>query len=236
MINKEIPTVKFPSITNYKIIGLEDEIIDLRDYGFVIAPEYWNMGIAGAPRSCYIRKSVAQMLLKAKKLLPEGYNFKIYDGWRPYSVQQRLWNMYYFKVKNSPENKDCSEEELIKKTSFFVSKPSLDINNPFLHNTGGAIDLTIVDEQGVELNMGTKFDDFSEKAWTNHFEVYKDNEVIRNNRRLLYNVMTGVGFTNLPSEWWHYDYGTKFWGYFKNVDALYKGILEIPDIETFPLF
>lgn len=235
MLNKKIPTIEFPSINNYNIVGLEEEIIDLKDYGFIISPEYWKMGIAGAPKSCYIRKSVADMLLEAKKLLPEGYNFKLYDGWRPYAVQKRLWDMYYFNVKNNPENKNCTEEELMKKTSFFVSKPSTDINNPFLHNTGGAIDLTIVDANGIELNMGTKFDDFSEKAWTNHFEVYTDNEEIRNNRRLLYNVMISVGFTNLPSEWWHYDYGTKFWGYLKGKDALYTGVLDLDIKDVFPL-
>ena len=44
---------------------------------------------------------------------------------------------------------------------------------------------------------------------------------------MLYNVMLQSGFTNLPSEWWHYDYGTKFWGYYKKKDALYKGIIDM---------
>jgi D-alanyl-D-alanine dipeptidase len=39
--------------------------------------------------------------------------------------------------------------------------------------------------------------------------------------------MIQAGFTNLPSEWWHYDYGTKFWGYFTGNDALYKGIIDV---------
>ena len=47
--------------------------------------------------------------------------------------------------------------------------------------------------------------------------------------------MISVGFTNLPSEWWHYDYGTKFWAYFNNTDALYSGILDINFPNRFPL-
>lgn len=53
--------------------------------------------------------------------------------------------------------------------------------------------------------MGTKFDDFTELAWANHYVVYKDDKTIRGNRRILYWVMTDTGFTNLPFEWGHYD-------------------------------
>ena len=73
----------------------------------------------------------------------------------------------------------------------------------------------------------------------NHFEDdYDEAEMspeVRDNRRLLYETMINAGFTNLPSEWWHYDYGTKFWGYFTGKKALYKGILthNLPD--RFPL-
>lgn len=62
--------------------------------------------------------------------------------------------------------------------------------------------------------MGTLFDDFTNRAWSNHFESYEDCEDVKKNRRILYNVMIMAGFTNLPSEWWHYDYGDKFWAYF----------------------
>lgn len=84
--------------------------------------------------------------------------------------------------------------------------------------------------------MGTTFDDFSPKAWSNHFKKFEENKVVRDNRRLLYNIMIESGFTNLPSEWWHYDFGTKFWAYFTQNLALYKGELYLSEIETFPLF
>lgn len=49
---------------------------------------------------------------------------------------------------------------------------------------------------------------------------------IRYNRRLLCNAMLKVGFTNVSTEWWHYDFGTKFWAYYKNKEfSLYPGIL-----------
>lgn len=55
------------------------------------------------------------------------------------------------------------------------------------------------------------------------------------NRRILYNVTIAAGFTNLPSEWWHYDYGDKFWAYFKRCKAKYKGIIDIEFPDRWPL-
>lgn len=230
---KPIPRIAVPSIQDYSIQNIEEPIVSLSDYGFICESQYYLQGIPGAYKTCYARKSVAEKLMKAEQSLPPGYRFKIYDGYRPICIQERLWKYYRQNLKNKYSY--LTDEELDYKTSFFVSKPSYDILHPFLHNTGGAIDLTIINSDGTELNMGTRFDDFSDKAWTNHFEEYENNEVIRNNRRLLYWTMIEAGFTNLPSEWWHYDYGTKFWGYFTNQDALYAGILDIDYPNRFPL-
>lgn len=83
--------------------------------------------------------------------------------------------------------------------------------------------------------MGTLFDDFTDRAWTDHFENYEDNEDVRKNRRLLYNAMIEAGFTNLSSEWWHYDYGDKFWAYFTGNTAMFEGIIDADLPNRFPL-
>lgn len=229
-----IPEIKVPSIKDYKILNIDEKFKNLHDLGFLCAAQYYKQGIPGAPKYCFARESVAKMLQEARKELPEGYDFLIFDGWRPICVQQRLWNYYKQSFKN--QHPELSDEELDFKTSFYVSKPSFDILKPTLHNTGGAIDLTIIDKNGKKLNMGTEFDEFGDKTWTNHFEKYSEDEEIRDNRRLLYDVMTKNGFVNLPSEWWHFEYGSKFWAYFNNTDALYTGQLQLPfDYEEFPL-
>lgn len=228
-----IPTRKFPSIKEYEIKKNNEPIVSLKERGFLIDSQYYKQGIPGSYKDCYARKSVAEKLKIAEEYLPNGFRFMIYDAYRPICVQQRLWNFYHQKLKN--ENPGISEEELDFKTSFFVSKPSYDVMHPSLHNTGGAIDLTICNLNGESLNMGTEFDDFSDKAWTNHFEEYEKDIVVRDNRRLLYNVMTEAGFTNLPSEWWHYDYGDKFWAHFTNNTAMYEGIIDMDLPERFPL-
>jgi len=222
-----IPTVQFPSVENYEIRNTDEELVSLSKSGFICESQYYLQNIPGSLKDCFARKSVVELLKEAESRLPEGLRFKIYDAYRPIQVQQYLWDTYRSKIKE--HEPDLSEEELDMKTSFFVSKPSYDIKKPSLHNTGGAIDLTIVTNGKYALNMGTLFDDFTDRAWTNHFEDKypgcEKNKEVRDNRRLLYEVMTKTGFTNLPSEWWHYDYGTKFWSYFKKKPALYEGIL-----------
>lgn len=229
--NKPIPKVVFPSIGKFKVEGIEEPLVSLSELGFCVESSYYNQGIEGSYKDVYLRQTAAELLLKANSYLPNGYSLKVYDGYRPICVQQHLWDYYREQVAAKPENQGLTKEEIDFKTSFFVSKPSYDISQPSLHNTGGAIDVTIIDADGKELNMGTEFDDFSNKAWSNHFEEYADNEEIRNNRRLLYWTMLKAGFTNLPSEWWHFDYGTKFWGYFTGNTPLYEGILDarMPD-------
>ena len=233
MYNKKIPKIEFPSIKEYNMSSLDEEIMSIKKAGILVDSQYYNQGIPGSYKDCYARKTVIDKLIEAEKLLPQGLKIKVYDAYRPICIQQRLWNFYRQTIKN--KNKELTEDELDFKTSFFISKPSYDEMNPSLHNTGGAVDLTLVGPDGKELDMGTKFDAFGDKAWTNHFEDYSNNEEVRNNRRILYWAMIQVGFTNLPSEWWHYDYGTKFWAYFNQTDALYEGILDIDFPDRFPL-
>ena len=229
-----IHTREFPDIGSYKIDKHDEPMINLRYMGFLVEPRYYLQGIEGAVPECYARESVVEMLKKAAHLLPSHLMLKIYDAYRPIQVQQSLWDMYRKKVVEESKDANLTDEEIDKKTSFFVSKPSYDPKVPSLHNTGGAVDLTLVTTRGhYALNMGCDFDDFTPKAWTNHFEEdYEEHEVnteARENRRLLYSVMTEAGFTNLPSEWWHFDYGDKFWAYFTGNTAIYEGIdMDIP--------
>lgn len=188
-----------------------------------IEPVYYNNHITGSISDMKLRKSAIERLETALNNLPHGLTFKIFDAWRPIEVQQALFDSYREKI--SSEYPDYSEDEIIKETRKFVSVPSYDKCNPSVHNTGGAVDLTIVyQESGQVLNMGTEFDDFSEKAHTCYFEENFDREIAEN-RRMLYYAMTGAGFTNLPTEWWHYDFGTAFWSFYTGQSAMFAGIL-----------
>lgn len=239
--NKEIPEIHFPENKIPVMRPKEEKLVYLNDY-FLCDSKYnhWieddGKPLPGSSPIIAVRETVASMLWNAQKFLPTSYKFKIYDGYRPIAVQQALWN-YFRKIKER-ENPGKTAEEIDKLTAFCVSFPSYDVLNPSLHNTGGAVDLTIVDSTNHELNMGCEFDEFTDKAWTNHFETNylngEKDELVRDNRRMLYNIMISAGFTNLPSEWWHYDYGDDKWAQLNNTMPIYRGILDVNLPETVP--
>jgi D-alanyl-D-alanine dipeptidase len=229
-LTSPIPTISFPEHKTSVGSPKQEKMIILNNY-FHCDSQYFhwkednNKPIPGSSPYIAARESVVNMLLSAEKLLPKGYHFLIYDAYRPIAVQQYLWDFYY--NKTAEENPEKSDDEIIKMTKFFVSYPSYNVLQPSLHNTGGAVDLTILDKNDHELNMGCNFDDFSHLAWTNHFELpEEDNEEVLYNRRMLYNVMISVGFTNLPSEWWHYDYGDDKYAQLTQTEPFYTGILD----------
>ena len=92
----------------------------------------------------------------------------------------------------------------------YVSNPA---NGGGLHNYGLAVDLTIIDEKGEPIPMGTPFDFFGEEAHTTNEEVLLDNGRITRpefeNRRLLRRLMKQAGFRSIPYEWWHFNACTR---------------------------
>ena len=225
-----VPELVLPDTDCVQLNSVEEPLVCISDTCgdvMVFEPKYFEQNITGATADVYVRKTVADMLLKAAGMLPEGYKFKIYDAWRPAAVQKALFDEYYERLRRDYEGCGKTGEELKKLTMRFVSFPSADPAKPFVHSTGGAVDLTIVDETGKELDMGTGFDDFTDAAHTSYFES-AGSEEIRDNRRLLYNVMIRAGFTNYPAEWWHYDFGDRFWAAMNGRDSIYTGIYKNP--------
>lgn len=235
-----IPQIQFPNHKPPIVTPILENMSCLNDY-FHCDSKYnhWvennEIPLKGSSPYIMARDSIVAMLFKAQAFLPEGYTFCIFDAYRPIAVQQSLWD--YFRQQKRRENPDKTEEEIDKITAFCVSFPSYNILIPSLHNTGGAVDLNILDSDGNELDMGCDFDDFTERAWTNYYEIHPVSEkeiTIRDNRRMLYNAMIGAGFTNLPSEWWHFDYGDDKWAAINNTYPIYTGILDANVKDTVP--
>ena len=129
---------------------------------------------------CFLRPVAAEALLEIhRQLQAEGMGLKIFDCYRPLSVQKRLW-------------------EILPNPSY-VTSPA----KGSMHNRGLAVDLTLTDSLGNELDMGTTFDFFGRKA---HHSYTDFPEEVLNNRRLLKERMESVGFYPIRTEWWHYSY------------------------------
>lgn len=128
---------------------------------------------------CLLNESAARRLARVQaRLEKEGLGLKVWDCYRPLSVQKKLWE-----IVPNPE---------------YVADPKTGSR----HNRGASVDLTLVDAAGKELEMPTGFDDFSEKAGRNYWKLSKP--ALRN-RQKLENAMKSEGFIGLPSEWWHFD-------------------------------
>ena len=129
--------------------------------------------------NCYVLTLLAQKLDKAQKILEQdGLGLKVFDGFRPLSVQKKMW--------------------LIVPDSRFVANPN---TGGSIHNRAAAVDLTLVDWEGKELDMPTPFDSFAERAYQFSKEPTPEQ---RANRMLLRKVMVEVGLEYISTEWWHY--------------------------------
>lgn len=231
-----------PDVTSWKDVEIQEcgeRVVSLNELysdRIIVKPQYFLQEIKDSLKECFVREAVAKMLIKASQSLPSNYEFVIWDAWRPIETQKALFNSY--KDKLNASNPTLSEDELGKLIQKYVSLPSLDKTCPPPHSTGGAVDLSIGEQDGNYLDMGTTYDDFSNRASTRYFEekiekgenLSSNEMVVINNRRLLFNILTEVGFTNYPDEWWHYDYGNQFWAKAKGVNAIY-GRVDLKDLD-----
>lgn len=129
---------------------------------------------------CLIRKEVADSLIKANSLFIErGFRIKFFDCYRPLSVQKQMWSIF--------------------PNSTYVANPA----TGSIHNRGGAVDITLTNLEGLELDMGTSFDHFGKEA---HHDYIQLSDTILANRLLLKSIMESSGFSAISSEWWHYNY------------------------------
>ncbi|WP_171038205.1 D-alanyl-D-alanine dipeptidase [Aquibacillus sediminis] len=153
----------------------ESIIIDLRyatDNNFVNQQVY-------PVEVALLQKDTAQKLKEAnQRVKQDGYRIKVWDGYRPFDVQQVFWDL-------TPD-KD------------YLADPSHGSH----HNRGAAVDVTLVDEQGNEVEMPTGFDEFSERAWRSY---QGNSEQAQKNMEYLTEVMVDSGFSTISIEWWHYN-------------------------------
>lgn len=150
-------------------------LLDLR---YASDDNFTNQKIYDCPR-CFLRPEAARKLVQLNRGINARYglSLKVFDCYRPRPYQQKLWD-----IKPDPS---------------YVTPPA----KGSMHNRGLAIDVTLVDEKGKELNMGTGFDFFGSEAHTDNFNLPE--EVIRN-RKVLKTMMEEIDFKGIRTEWWHF--------------------------------
>ncbi|MEE3809626.1 M15 family metallopeptidase [Lysinibacillus fusiformis] len=173
-------------------------------------PIYYQQQIPDSLQVIYVREGVYKRLQQALTLLPQEYSLLLYDGYRPFQVQQYLFT--HFSKQLAQQMPQATSQELVQATKKYVALPSEESAHLAPHLTGGAIDVTLADVHGKALDLGTAFDEMHEKSATRYFEQHlKENPLACQHRRLLYNCLSLAGFTNYAEEWWHYDYHNVAW-------------------------
>lgn len=154
---------------------------------------------------CFLRRKVAESLIAAHRSLADrGIGLKIWDGYRPHSVQYLMW-------EKSP-------------LPGFVGHPKQGSK----HNRGAAVDVTLVDlATGAELPMPTPYDEFSPRAHRDYFKVTPE---VAENRRILQAAMRANGFMTIESEWWHFDH--RDWSQFPLADVSLETLAAQSDREA----
>lgn len=200
------------ALNKIKIIENNDPLVDLR----VACPD-----ITLVPNLLpYARQTVAKMLNKAQKRLPQGYFILVHDAYRTLDTQKALWDEYYAWLKRTKP--DWPVQTLYRVTNKYVA-PYNQIAPPG-HCTGGALDVTIVDGSGKEIDMESPLDSHAAQA------TFVDglSAEAKANRMMLVEAMLGAGFSNCRDEYWHYSYGDSAWAVRTGQAECVYGIAELP--------
>ena len=175
-------------ITDYekKVKQLSSELVDIRklsrefeiDIKYATEENFLGKKIYPIPLCAMQRNTALKLIEVNKELMLRGLRIKIWDAYRPLSAQKLMWNV--MPVHN------------------FVADPD---KGGSIHNSGYAVDVTLVDMEGRELEMPSGFDDFSERASRLSSTM---TDAARRNLAILTDVMIRHGFKTIDSEWWHY--------------------------------
>ena len=158
-----------------------------------------------SPVGALVRAGLAQRLMAADIRLPWGVRLRVVEGHRPVEEQQAIIASYGATLRALHPQVDGAELERL--TSRFVSP--VDVAP---HVAGAAVDLTLVDTCGDELDLGTAIDATPEQSdgrcWTAADGIGAD---ARAHRDLLAEVLGAQGLVNYPTEWWHWSFGDRYW-------------------------
>lgn len=168
--------------------------------------------ILAEEKTFFGRKGMVDRLQKAAdEISKKGFRLHVFVMYRSPETQVQRRTALYEELRQ--KHPDFNEEEITRLLNIRIAQVGGG------HQTGGAVDLTICDLQGRDLDMGTDYMEHNNNTATMSHTL---NEEQRKNRKMLLDCMQKVGFVNYPAEWWHFAYGDKLWAaYSHHKKALY---------------
>lgn len=176
----ETPCVYMPNPADSDFVRVRDYIPDVMEELKYATADNFTGAVIYNFQDIYLRYGTVKKLMGVQdELKVLGLGIKIWDGFRPISAQFTLWEIL-------PDDT-------------YVADPNKGFSN---HSRGNAVDVTLVDSNGAELEMPTAFDDFSQKADRDYSEIP---ELPRANAELLQQIMEKHGLKGYYGEWWHFN-------------------------------
>ena len=150
------------------------------DIKYATIDNFTNEVIYDCPR-CFLRPEIGKALIQLNRGINKRYGMqlKVWDCYRPLPAQQKLWDI----VPNAS----------------YVTPPA----KGSMHNRGMAVDITLIDKDGNDINMGTAYDHFGIEAHIDNLDLAPK---VIGNRKMLQAMMKEIGFKTIRTEWWHFSY------------------------------
>lgn len=166
-----------------------------------------------------VRRGVALRLVRARSLLANRYRLVVVEGHRCAARQERLASEYLAYLEQL--HPGLTRAELQRLVSRYVAP--IDVAP---HVAGAAVDITVTDAEGWEIDLGTPVDATPEESRCRCYFASKDiSRRARANRAMLARAMESAGFVNYPTEWWHWSFGDRYWALMTGAEAALYGPL-----------
>lgn len=210
--------------------------IPLERFAIASPHPYQKLGAPYGSTSPYcLRQQVLEALLQAQSQLQQRYlnwHIQIFDAYRPVAVQQFMVDYTFAEVVQTQgltlEDLTSEQRQTIWQQVYQVwAVPSPDPATPPPHSTGAAVDVTLVDDSGQAVFMGSPIDEISPRSQPDYFALIAKNPKVEQSQRdqanlanrhrqLLQDAMTSAGFQRHPTEWWHFSLGDQMWAWLMN--------------------
>ncbi|MEV8128637.1 M15 family metallopeptidase [Streptomyces sp. NPDC085944] len=207
-----------PQVAEIPVRECGEPLVDVREHDLRVDPRKQD------PRGAYahVRQGVLSRLQHARSLLPAGIDLLFIEGYRPLALQRRYFTEYRDEL--AAAQPDWTPEQLHQAASRYVSPPEI-----APHSAGAAVDVTLVDQDGHELDLGTRVNASPEEsggACFTHAQTLSHQA--RHHRTLLLSTMESAGFTNYGTEFWHFSAADRYDALMRREPYARYGPIELP--------
>ncbi|MEU3895522.1 M15 family metallopeptidase [Streptomyces sp. NPDC045251] len=211
----EIVLMSDPRVAAVPVQECGERLVDVRqDSPLLVDRRKWQ---DSAGDFAYLRKGVLARLLEAQAQLPPGLRLLFVEGYRPPALQRHYFDKYATRLRT--EHPEWSPDQIRSAASRYVSPPEI-----APHSAGAAVDLTLADLDGRELDLGTRMNATPEESagacYTHAGDI---SDEARSHRSVLGAALAAAGLVNYPTEWWHWSYGDRYWALATGATAAHYG-------------